>query len=289
VAAVSGKAGKLYVVATPIGNLEDISARALRVLAEVDLVLAEDTRHSGVLLRHYGISTRLESLHEHNERSKVPRLLERLRGGASMALISDAGTPLLSDPGYALVSGAHDAGIVPVPVPGPSAVIAALSVSGLPTDRFCFEGFLPARAPARRQRLTALVAVEQTLVFFESSHRVVASLRDMCDLFGAARHACLARELTKRYETVRRASLGELVDWIERDPEQHKGELVILVGGSDAPERASSTEEMRATMALLLEELPPARAARLAARLTGASRNELYRLARDLQGDAEKP
>lgn len=284
---MSNTAGTLYVVATPIGNLEDISARALRVLAEVDLIAAEDTRHSGKLLGHYGIGTSVISLHEHNEPAKVPGLVQRMEAGMSLALISDAGTPLVSDPGYRLVGAARDAGLAVVPVPGPSSITAALSVAGLPTDRFCFEGFLPPKASARQRRLDALSAESRSLVFLESSHRIQGALNDLVAVFGPERPAALARELTKLYETVRRAPLGELRDWLSAEPEQRKGEFVLMVQGAPASELQADEEEARRVMALLLPLLPVKKAAQAAAGITGLAKNRLYELGLALQRDAE--
>jgi 16S rRNA (cytidine1402-2'-O)-methyltransferase len=274
--------GVLYVVATPIGNLGDISARALQVLREVDLIAAEDTRHSRRLLQHFGIATPLLSLHEHNESSRIPQLLSHLRQGKSLALISDAGTPLLSDPGFQLLRSLREQGLRAVPIPGPSSLLAALSVAGLPTDRFVFEGFLPAKATARRRRLELLASEERTLAFFESSHRIQASLRDMMEIFGADRGAVLARELTKVFEEVHGATLAELGDWLAAAENRCKGELVILVQG--APPAAAPEPELRRLLTVLLEELPIKRAVAVAVRLTGVNKNRLYDLALELQG-----
>ena len=268
-------AGKLFVVATPIGNLQDLSARAAEVLATVSLIAAEDTRHSKKLLAHFGVGTRLVALHDHNDNEMVERLLRQLAGGDYVALISDAGTPLISDPGYRLVRAAHAAGIVVIPVPGPSAVTAALSVAGLPTDRFCFEGFLPAKQAARRQRLDALAAETVTLVFYESSHRISDSLQDMAACFGDERPAVVARELTKLYETVLCGTLAELSAQVNDDPQQQKGEFVVLVHGAAASEDALEAQARQA-LAVLLEELPLKQAAAMAAKITGASKNRLY-------------
>ncbi len=268
--------GCLYVVATPIGNLGDMSPRALEVLAGVDLIACEDTRHSARLLNHFAIKTPTLAYHEHNERELCGRLVERLRTGASMALISDAGTPLVSDPGYHLVRTAREAGCRVVPVPGPSALIAALSASGLPSDRFVFEGFLPARPGARRQQLEALASDTRTLIFYESPHRIVASLRDMAEIFGFDRQAVIARELTKRFETIHGGELGALIDWMEADSDQRKGEFVVMVrGGEQADGRAIDAEAER-ILRVLLEELPLKQAAALAARITGLKKNALY-------------
>lgn len=267
--------GTLYVVATPIGNLEDLSPRAVRILSTVSLIAAEDTRHSKKLLTHFGVGTRLMALHDHNERSLAGRIIRQLQQGEDVALISDAGTPLISDPGYPLVSAAHDAGITVLPVPGPAALTAALSVAGLPTDRFYFEGFLPARQAARRQRLRDLGSQTVTLVFYEASHRIVASLADMAECLGADRPATIARELTKTFETVRHATLSGLVTWIERDIHRQKGEFVVVVQGATT-DSLQLDEQARHTLAVLLEDLPLRQAAGLAARITGLSRNSLY-------------
>ena len=271
----TGKAGKLFVVATPIGNLQDMSARAAEVLAAVHLIAAEDTRHSKKLLAHFGVGTRLIALHDHNEKEMAERLLRQLAGGDDVALISDAGTPLISDPGYRLVRAAHAAGISVVPVPGPSALTAALSVAGLPTDRFRFEGFLPAKQAARRQRLDALAGETITLVFYESSHRIIDSLQDMAACLGDERPAVVARELTKLYETVLCGTLAELHARIGGDPQQQKGEFVVLVHGAGVNEDELEAQA-RLALTVLLEELPLKQAAALAARITGASKNRLY-------------
>lgn len=278
------KPGVLYVVATPIGNLADISARAREVLAAVDLVAAEDTRHSGTLLAHLGVKTPLISLHDHNEAERAPILVARLQAGESVALISDAGTPLISDPGFDLVRAARAAGISVTPIPGASALVAALSVSGLPTDRFVFEGFLPAKQGARRERLAALAAEPRTLVFYESVHRIQESLEDMAAAFGAGRRAVLARELTKLHEGVRDATLQELVDWAASDPAAGKGEVVLMVAGAAATEGTALDAEAERVLKLLLAELPVKQAAALAAGITGLNRNPLYQRALELSG-----
>jgi 16S rRNA (cytidine1402-2'-O)-methyltransferase len=272
----------LYVVATPIGNLEDISRRAIAVLGKVSLIAAEDTRHSRKLLSHYGIAARLLALHEHNEREKSARLLRELTDGHDIALISDAGTPLISDPGFVLVRLVRQAGIRVVPVPGPSALVAALSVAGLPTDRFHFEGFLPAKAAARRERLDGLKSDSATLVFYESSHRIVASLADMAACLGGGRNATLARELTKAFETVRDGTLDELHDWVQADANQQRGEFVVMVQGA-VSDAAILDEAARHTLEVLLAELPLKQAAQLAARITGAAKNRLYEYGLDLK------
>ena len=273
-------AGTLYVVATPIGNLEDISPRALRVLREVALIAAEDTRHSARLLAHFGIQTPLAACHEHNERDEGGRFLQRLQAGEDVALISDAGTPLISDPGYHLVRQARAAGVRVVPVPGACALIAALSAAGLPSDRFIFEGFLPARAGARRARLEELKEESRTLIFYEAPHRILECLGDLEALFGGERDALLARELTKTFETLQGLPLGRLRAWVEADSNQQRGECVLVVRGWQAPEGEESVgSEALRVLDLLLAELPVKRAAALAAEITGVRKNLLYQAA----------
>ena len=278
---ITPSGGVLYVVATPIGNLGDITPRALEVLASVDLIAAEDTRHSGTLLRHFNITTPLLAYHEHNEREATHGLVTRLAAGARIAVISDAGTPLISDPGYPLVRAVLEQGnIAVIPIPGASALLAALSVAGLATDRFVFEGFLPPRSSARRERLAPLVQEIRTLVFYEAPHRLEECLADLASLFGGTRPAVLARELTKVYETLRRDTLDGLRQWVAKDPQQRRGECVLLVAG--APHTVDEREaEGQRVVKLLLEELPVKQAASLAARITGAGRNGLYRWALD--------
>ena len=266
--------GVLYVVATPIGNLGDVSARAREILAAASVVAAEDTRHSGRLLRELGLERPLVSLHEHNERARVAELVGRLQGGESVALVSDAGTPLVSDPGYLLVAAAVEAGIAVTPVPGPSAAIAALSASGLPCDRFCFEGFLPARAAARRQRLAELAAEARTLVLYEAPHRIADCLADLAAACGPGRRACVARELTKKFETFYRGTLGELAARAEADADMARGESVIIVEG--APPAEPGAAELDNTLAVLLRHLPPSAAAAAAASLAGVRRADAY-------------
>jgi 16S rRNA (cytidine1402-2'-O)-methyltransferase len=269
-------AGVLSIVATPIGNREDISARALGVLKAVSLIAAEDTRHSKKLLAHYGIGTPLLSVHEHNEREVAGRLVQRLLAGEDIALISDAGTPLISDPGFHLVRVARRAGIRVIPLPGPSALVAALSVSGLPTDRFAFEGFLPAKQAARRQRLQGLAATTATLVFYESSHRILDCLADMSACLGGAREASIARELTKTFETVLTGTLSGLLERLRADSHQQKGEFVVMVQGAPPRDPAEVDAVSGQVLAILMSELPLKQAVSLAARITGASRNVLY-------------
>lgn len=282
----NNKAGVLYVVATPIGNLQDITRRALDILQSVSLVAAEDTRHSRKLLAHYGIGTPLLALHEHNERTATAGLLRRLQSGTDIALVSDAGTPLISDPGFHLVRTVREAGLQVVPVPGPSALTAALSVAGLPTDRFSFEGFLPAKQAARHQRLLELKDTTVTLVFYESSHRILASLGDMLAVFGADRNATLARELTKTYETIRQASLAELHAWLTADSNQQKGEFVILVHGAEKPCATDIDATAERILTVLMAELPLRQAASLAAQISGVGKNVLYEHALRLKEQA---
>ena len=274
-AASKSPGGTLHVVATPIGNLGDLSPRALDTLKAVSAICAEDTRHTRQLLAHYGIERPLLALHEHNEGEVAERLVARLLAGESLALVSDAGTPLVSDPGFRLVRAARSAGIKVSPLPGPCAFVAALSVAGLPSDRLAFEGFLPAKAGARRERLARLAGEVRTLAFYESAHRIEDCLEDMAAAFGADRRAVLARELTKLFETVLDGTLGELRARVAADPNQRRGEFVVLVQGvgEDADARIA---EGRRLYAKLGEHLPPSTAARLAAEISGAPRKALY-------------
>ena len=267
----------LYVVGTPIGNLEDMSYRAVRVLSEVDLIAAEDTRHSRVLLSHYGITTPMQSLHEHNEAQVVDRILEQVGNGKAIALISDAGTPLISDPGFHLVRAAREAGLPVFALPGPSAVTTALSIAGLPPDRFAFEGFLPTKPTARRKMLKQLDQEARTLVFFESSHRIEATINDMAEVFGQQRMVAVCRELTKKFETVLRAPLAEIAETLAGDRNQTRGEFVILVKGhqEDKDEALANAHKMALE---LLEYLPASQAARVAAKLNDVPRRQIYQL-----------
>jgi 16S rRNA (cytidine1402-2'-O)-methyltransferase len=270
--------GTLFVVATPIGNRADLTDRARATLAGVDLIAAEDTRHTGQLLAQLGIATPLQAVHEHNEAARTPALVARLKHGARIALVCDAGTPLISDPGFRLVAAAAAAGVAVVPIPGACAAVAALCVAGLPTDRFAFEGFLPARATARRARLAALAAEPRTMVFYEAPHRVAAALADLAAAFGAARQAVLARELTKLHETVYRASLGELAERAAADPDMGRGEAVLVVAGAadGGAGEAGDLERLDRLLAGLLAGLPLSQAVDLAAEVTGERRNRVY-------------
>ena len=271
--------GTLLVVATPIGNLADLSPRAREALRKAALIAAEDTRHTRALLQAMDVGTPLVSLHAHNEPQRVPELLARLAAGEDVALVSDAGTPLLSDPGFELVSRAAEAGFAVHTIPGPSAITAALAVAGLPTHRFCFEGFLPARAAERRATLASLAHEARTLVFFEAPHRIRATLADLAAQFGAERQAVVARELTKAHETLYRGTLGELAARAAREENFARGELTLIVHGAAAAAATVDSAELRRTMEILLRELPPGRAAATAAQLTGATRAAAYALA----------
>lgn len=278
------KRGVLYVVATPIGNLDDWSPRAVATLKAVSVVAAEDTRHSGRLLQHFNIPTRLVAVHDHNEAGRVQGLLDQLGRGDDIALISDAGTPLISDPGYRLVAAAQSAGFRVVPIPGACAAIAALSAAGLPSDRFIFEGFLPAKTAGRRERLQQLAGETRTLMFYEAPHRIVECLQDMVAVLGGDRRIVLARELTKTFETVRQYSLTEMLAWVSTDPDQQRGEIVLVLEG--APEAAGEQDWQEAdrVLGILLAELPVKQAAALAAGITGMKKNALYERALALKG-----
>jgi 16S rRNA (cytidine1402-2'-O)-methyltransferase len=270
------QSGTLYIVATPIGNLGDLSARARDVLAGVDVIAAEDTRHTRQLLQACGVDRPMTSLHEHNEGRKSEELLARLLRGESVAVVSDAGTPLISDPGFDLVSKARAQAVSVIAIPGPCAAIAALSVAGLPTDRFVFEGFLPAKPAARRSRLEALLTESRTLVFYEAPHRLADLLTDLRAVFGAERRATVSRELTKRFETTYAGSLHELCVRIDEDADMARGEIVVICSGAAESASSGITLDAHQVLRALLEELPPSQAAKIAARLTGAKRAELY-------------
>jgi 16S rRNA (cytidine1402-2'-O)-methyltransferase len=267
--------GTLFVVATPIGNLEDLTPRARQTLAEVDLIAAEDTRHTGRLLSHFGVKTRLLALHDHNEAELAGKVVDKLLAGQSVALVSDAGTPLVSDPGYRLVQAAHVAGVPVSPIPGPSALTAALSVAGLPTDRFSFEGFLPSKEKARADALAALLSEERTMVFYESVHRIVEMLEALLLAFGPDRLAFVGRELSKLHEQCIRANLGELLQQIRNNEIPHKGEFVIVVAGS--PTAASSSVDIDRLLVEFSDMLPGKEVAKAIARATGEKRNALYK------------
>jgi len=272
------EAGVLYVVATPIGNLADISQRALAVLAGVDVIAAEDTRHSGRLLQQYKIGTKTVALHDHNERDRAPDVVARLAQGKSVALISDAGTPLISDPGFHLVRLAREQGFKVVPVPGASAMIAALSAAGLPSDRFVFEGFLPAKGAARKKRLESMSAETRTLIFYEAPHRLLDTLADMVAVFGENRHVVLARELTKTFETIKGDAVAKLLEWASADTDQQKGEMVLLVKGLSVTEEGAPDAEAQRILKILLDDLPLSQASMLAAKITGGKKKPFYQL-----------
>jgi 16S rRNA (cytidine1402-2'-O)-methyltransferase len=284
-------AGRLYVVATPIGNLGDLSARARETLQSCAVIAAEDTRHTGILLKHFGIQTPQLSLHDHNEQQRAGDIIERLRQGASVALVSDAGTPAISDPGFELVRAVAAAGFEIISIPGPCAAIAALSIGALPTDRFCFEGFLPARGAARRKRLQSLAAEARTLVLYEAPHRVRETLEDCAAVFGGERGATVAREITKMHERTYRGSLRELLERAESDPDFTRGEIVLVVAG--APQTGAEDDRgadghggaLDRALKILLAELPLKQAARLAAQITEARDNEAYKRALHLKQD----
>lgn len=268
--------GTLYVVATPIGNLGDMVPRAVETLQTVALIAAEDTRHSSRLLAHFSINTPCIAYHDHSDEQRTAQLISRLQAGESIALISDAGTPLVSDPGYRLVRSARQAGIQVVPVPGACAMIAALSAAGLPSDRFAFEGFLPAKQAARCSQLQSLAADSRTLIFYEAPHRIVETLHDMAQVFGPEREVVMARELTKTFETIKSDKVAQLAAWVAADSNQQRGEIVLLVQGAPKAEAGAITPEQVQVMNILLEELPIKQAASLGAKLTGLKKNFLY-------------
>lgn len=280
---MSVEKGSLYIVATPIGNMGDMTERACKVLADVDLIAVEDTRRSGLLLRNFNISTPMIAVHEHNERKICEPLLDKLIAGKNIALISDAGTPLLSDPGYFLVKQAREKEITVIPIPGVSAVITALSVAGLPTDRFIFEGFLPAKSAARQQRFEKLKEETCTLVFYEAPHRIIEMLEDCQQVFGEKRKVVIARELTKTFETIHGDELKKLIPWVKADDNQQKGEFVVLVHGANSREDTGIDAESERILLILLKDLPVKQAASLAASITGLKKNALYQLALSLK------
>jgi 16S rRNA (cytidine1402-2'-O)-methyltransferase len=275
--------GTLYVVATPIGNLEDLSTRALKTLTQADKILAEDTRRTQQLLTHFGIKGSLVSLHDHNERQRIEQVIDWLQQGLQLALVSDAGTPLISDPGYVLVQALRQRGLSVVPIPGPSAIITALSAAGLPTDRFCFEGFLAAKSSARKKQLELLKREVRTCVFYESSHRIVDSLMDMKAVFGDERELVLARELTKRFETFITGTVASVLDRVAADSDQQRGEFVVMVRGVS---NIAQTSELSSEQVLqeLLPHLSTKAAAQVAANLTGGSKRDLYQMALAMKG-----
>ncbi|WP_228743583.1 16S rRNA (cytidine(1402)-2'-O)-methyltransferase [Marinobacter sp. F4218] len=282
-----GASGVLYIVATPIGNLDDLSPRAAATLSRVDVVAAEDTRHSGRLLQHLGLQKRLIALHDHNERDRAGSILDELERGHSVALISDAGTPLISDPGYVLVREARRRGLTVTPIPGPCALVAALSAAGLPTDRFLFVGFLPAKRTGRRAALEPLRQESATLVFYESPHRILDAVSDIAAVLGDSREIVLGRELTKTFETFYSGAVAEVLPALEADPHGTKGEFVVMIRGAepaghDDEEGALDVDHL---IRLLLPEMPVKKVAKLAAELSGRSKNDLYQRALELKQD----
>ncbi|MDG6894285.1 16S rRNA (cytidine(1402)-2'-O)-methyltransferase [Volucribacter amazonae] len=273
---MNNSTGTLYIVATPIGHLQDISQRALQVLQQVDLVAAEDTRHSGLLLSHYGIDKKFFALHDHNEQQKADLLVEKLKQGQHIALVSDAGTPLISDPGFHLVRKCRQAGITIVPIPGACAAIVGLCASGIASDRFCFEGFLPAKSKARCDKLKNLAKEDRTLIFYESTHRILACLQDMMNIFGGDRYVVLARELTKTWETLYGDNLANLLNWLQQDPYRTKGEMVLIVEGYQQTEEQAFSNQAIQALQLISEELPLKKAAAIVAQLYGYKKNALY-------------
>ena len=275
---ISIKPSTLYIVATPIGNLGDITLRAIETLKNVDLIAAEDTRHSGLLLQHFAIEGRLYPLHDHNEQQKTEALIEKLKSGLSIALISDAGTPLINDPGYHLVKACYQNQITVVPVPGACAAITALSVSGLPTDRFCYEGFLPAKSKARIDLLTQLKQEPRTVVFYESTHRILDSLQDMLDVYGPEKIVVLAKELTKSWETIIHSPLKDLIEWLKTDDNRRKGEFVLIVEGYNKVNEQEIDPDAIKLLNRLQQEIPLKKAAGIVAEIYGLKKNQLYQL-----------
>ena len=272
----------LYIVATPIGNLDDITLRAIDTLKRVDLIAAEDTRHSGLLLQHLGIKAKLFSLHDHNEQEKAHVLIEKLQSGLSIALVSDAGTPLINDPGYHLVKACRENGIKVVPIPGACAAIAALSVAGLPSDKFIYEGFLPAKSKARQDSLVSLITEPRTMIFYESTHRLLETLKDMQTIFGADKQIVLAKELTKTWETIVSFPVNELIDWLNQDASRQKGEFVLIVAGYTESNKDIDPKAIN-TLKLLQKELPLKKAAAITAEIYGLKKNQLYQIGLNLE------
>ncbi|PJG86557.1 16S rRNA (cytidine(1402)-2'-O)-methyltransferase [Conservatibacter flavescens] len=270
--------GILYIVATPIGNLQDITQRALDTFQSVDLIAAEDTRHSGLLLSHYGIKKPFFALHDHNEQQKADLLVEKLQQGVNIALISDAGTPLISDPGFHLVRKCRQAGITVSPLPGACAAITALCAAGIASDRFCFEGFLPAKSKARCDKLQRLVEEERTLIFYESTHRILDTLEDIKTVFGETRYVVLAREITKTWETITGNEVAQLLAWLKADPNRTKGEMVLIIEGKINSEEKQFNPQAIQALKLISQELPLKKAAAIVAELYDYKKNALYQL-----------
>jgi len=275
--------GQLYIVATPIGNLDDFSPRAIATLQKVDLIAAEDTRHSGHLLKQHDINTHCIALHEHNESQSAEKVIQLIKEGKNIALISDAGTPLVSDPGYFLVKLAHQEKIPVIPIPGPSALIAALSAAGLATDRFCFEGFVPSKSSQRQKFYAQRQKEPRTMVFYETPHRIVDSLTDLCEQLGAQRTVVLARELTKTFETIRNDSAQALLEWVKADSNQQKGEIVLVVQGYREPESDTLSEQTEHVLRVLLSELSLKQAVKLTVDITSEKKKKVYNFALSLK------
>jgi 16S rRNA (cytidine1402-2'-O)-methyltransferase len=275
--------GELYLVATPIGDMTDIAPRALGILSTVDIVAVEDKRRSSRLFSHFGIKTPMISYHDHSEEKQVKKIIDELLCGKSVALISDAGTPLISDPGYKLVNAAKDKSIKVSPVPGPCALIAAISASGLPSDRFIFEGFLPSKSIPRITKIQNISADSRTIIFYEAPHRILETLIDMIKVIGPSRKIVLARELTKTYETFISGTLESVLQIIEKDLNQQKGEIVIVLAGADSSEKKIETQDSKRILSVLLEELPLKQAVSLGSKITGIQKNIFYKLALDLK------
>lgn len=274
--------GILYIVATPIGNLQDITQRALDTFAQVDLIAAEDTRHSGLLLNHYGIKKPFFALHDHNEQQKADLLVEKLQQGTNIALISDAGTPLISDPGFHLVRKCRQAGLKVVPLPGACAAITALCASGIASDRFCFEGFLPAKSKARKDKLQNIAEEDRTLIFYESTHRILDTLEDIETVLGADRYMVLAREITKTWETISGDTVSNLRQWLAEEPNRTKGEMVLIIEGkTKAEDDDSFNPQAIKALTLIANELPLKKAAAIVAELYGYKKNALYQFGLD--------
>ncbi|MDG1705998.1 MAG: 16S rRNA (cytidine(1402)-2'-O)-methyltransferase [Porticoccaceae bacterium] len=278
----SNQSGTLYIVATPIGHLGDMVPRAVETLQSVSVIACEDTRHSKKLLNHFSIDKPCIAYHDHTDKKSSYSILKRLRDGEDVALISDAGTPLISDPGYRLVSEARQQGYSVIPIPGASAVIAALSVSGLPTDKFKFMGFLPAKSTQRKTSLSAVKGNTETMVYYEAPHRITDTIADMLDIFGADRPAFMAREISKTFETYLQGSLAELLDLVRADSNQQRGEMVLVIGGA-ATETETVSVDAEKILGLLLKELPLTKAASLTAKMTGGDKKQLYQLGLAIQ------
>jgi 16S rRNA (cytidine1402-2'-O)-methyltransferase len=271
--------GKLYIVATPIGNLGDMSFRAVEILKNVDLILAEDTRHSKKLFAHYEIGTPLRAFHEHNEKDKTEAIINELTAGKSLAMISDAGTPLISDPGYYLVKKAKKVGLNVIPIPGPTALITALCSSGLPNNSFTFFGFLPSKQVARLKLLQTKINLDETIIFYESPKRILSTLKDMLGVFGDSREACLAKELTKSYEAILTDKLPKLIEFLDTDSSHQKGEFVILVSPADKIDLIESERQLDKILPILCSEMGASKAAKLAAKITGIDKKHCYKRA----------